>query len=133
MPEKLLSIKEVAELLRVSEDEVKRLVDVGEVPAYRIGGTFLRFRKEQIDAIRAEVTDFEVASQLPGESGPAQAPAAISAPDFGGATGKMARESPARAYEYTFTERIKDFFYFNDFYVLSFIVIGVLLYLIFRT
>lgn len=33
--------------------------------------------------------------------------------------------------EYTFGERIKDFFYFNDFYLLSIIIIFWLLYIIF--
>ena len=32
MPEKLLSIKEVSEALKISEEEVKRLVDIGEIP-----------------------------------------------------------------------------------------------------
>jgi len=34
-------------------------------------------------------------------------------------------------YKYTVTEKIKDFFYYNDFYLLSFIIIMVLLYIIF--
>ena len=59
MPEKLLTIGEVAEYLKISEEEVKRLVDIGEIPAYRIGGSFLRFRKEQIDGIRPEIDEIE--------------------------------------------------------------------------
>ncbi|MDE1920476.1 MAG: helix-turn-helix domain-containing protein [Candidatus Omnitrophica bacterium] len=35
--------------------------------------------------------------------------------------------------EYSFGERVRDFFYFNDFYLLSFAVIGALLYIIFFT
>ena len=35
------------------------------------------------------------------------------------------------AYTYTTTERIKDFFYFNDFYILSIFIILALLYVIF--
>lgn len=34
-------------------------------------------------------------------------------------------------YEYTPAERLKDFFYFNDFYIFSALVIAVLLYIIF--
>ena len=59
MPEKLMTIKEVADFLKISEEEVKRLVDIGEIPAYRIGDTFLRFRKEQLDAVRTEVSKIE--------------------------------------------------------------------------
>src|SRR3989338_3937431 len=69
MPEKLLSIKEVAEYLKISEEEVKRLVDQGEIPAYKIGDTFLRFRKEQIDAIRDEISQIEEIK--PQNAGPA--------------------------------------------------------------
>ena len=38
MHEKLLNIKEVAESLGLSEEEVKDLVSKGEIPAYKIGG-----------------------------------------------------------------------------------------------
>lgn len=34
-------------------------------------------------------------------------------------------------YPYTFSERVKDFFYFNDFYLFSIVIIAVLLYIIF--
>jgi len=114
MPEKLLTTKEVAYLLRISEDEVKRLVDVGEIPAYKIGGKFLRFRKEQIEAIRDEIFEVEAAQR----SGSSSAAAIVIA--------------PRERFDYTFTERIGDFFYFNDFYIVSFIIIGILLYIILR-
>jgi len=35
--------------------------------------------------------------------------------------------------EYTTAERVQDFFYFNNFYILSFILVLVLLYIIFYT
>ena len=34
-------------------------MDAGEIPAYKIGDTFLRFRKEQIDAIKSEISEIE--------------------------------------------------------------------------
>lgn len=118
MPEKLLTIREVAEHLGVSEDEVKRLVDIGEIPAYRIGGTFLRFRKEQLDAIRSEISSIE-------EAEPEHArPAPVS---------EVKEAYASTDYDYTAAEKVRDFFYFNDFYILSFIIITVLLYIILRT
>lgn len=36
-------------------------------------------------------------------------------------------------HDYTFPERVKDFFYYNDFYIISFIIIATLLYIIFFT
>lgn len=131
MSEKLLSIGEVAAHLKLSEEEVKRLVDIGEIPAYRIGGTFLRFRKEQIDAIRNEIDEVE-------EKEPEHAKPVLD--DRGKPTHHLTelereikkREPIVRQYDYSVTERVRDFFYFNDFYILSFITIGVLLFLIFR-
>jgi excisionase family DNA binding protein len=132
MPEKLLTIREVAEYLKLSEDEVKRLVDIGEIPAYRIGDTFLRFRKEQIDAIRSEVNEIE-------EKEPERA--VIPTDLHGHPTHPYSdlerdikqREPVTRQYDYAFGERLADFFYFNDFYLFSFLIIAALLYLIFRT
>ena len=43
--------------------------------------------------------------------------------------GEIASES--KQYPYTFKERVKDFFYFNDFYIISGIIIIILLYIIF--
>ena len=129
MPEKLLTIKEVAGYLAISEEEVKRLVDIGEIPAYRIGDTFLRFRREQIDAIRREIRDFESQSQ--------GSPAAPAHPDpahehlYTDLERDIKKMEPAtREYDYTLGEKVKDFLYFNDFYILSFVVIAVLMYLI---
>ena len=133
MPEKLISIKEVADYLKVSEEEVKRLVDAGEIPAYKIGDTFLRFRKEQIDAIKSEIAEVEE-----------KEPQAIVRPSLD-QKGRVAhpytqmereikqKEPSTRRYDYTAAERVKDFFYFNDFYILSFILIVFLMYLIFKT
>jgi len=129
MPEKLLSIKEVAEYLKMSEEEVKRLVDVGEIPAYKIGDTFLRFRKEHIDAIRQEISEFEekeadaVRVKETGHEHP-----------YTDLEKDIKRKEPVtRQYDYTLSERIRDFFYFNDFYMLCFIIIAALMYLIFKS
>ena len=46
-------------------------------------------------------------------------------------TGKVVSEQVQ--HEYTASDKIKDFFYFNDFYLMSFAVVGVLLYIIFFT
>lgn len=45
--EKLLTVRDVSLILGVSEKEVIGLVENGSLPAYRIGGVFLRFKKEQ--------------------------------------------------------------------------------------
>ena len=131
MPEKLLSIKEVAEALKLSEEEVKRLVDIGEIPAYKIGGSFLRFRKEQIEAIRDEVSSFE-------EKDPEHARPTLDAKGnpthpYTELEKDIKRKTPqTRQYDYTTSERVRDFFYFNDFYLICFLIIVLLMYLILK-
>ena len=132
MPEKLLSLNEVADYLKVSEEEVKRLVDAGEIPAYRIGDTFLRFRKEQIDAIKTEISEIE--EKEPRHSGPAPDHKGRDAHPYTQMEREIKRREPlTRQYDYTIAERVRDFFYFNDFYIISFALIVFLLYLIFKT
>jgi excisionase family DNA binding protein len=132
MPEKLLTIREVAEHLKVSEEEVKRLVDIGEIPAYRIGGSFLRFRREQLDAIRREID--EVEEKAPKPPGPKAARGPGSAHPYTDLEREIKRREPvARRYDYTFGERVADFFYFHDFYIVSFAIIAALIFLIFRS
>ena len=42
--EKLLTVREVAIYLNISEKEVMDLAQAGTIPAYRVGGVFLRFK-----------------------------------------------------------------------------------------
>ena len=46
-------------------------------------------------------------------------------------TGQVVSENVAHAY--TPQERLRDFFYYNDFYLVALLVIGILLYIIFFT
>jgi len=132
MPEKLLTIGEVAGYLKMSEEEVKRLVDIGEIPAYRIGGSFLRFRKEQIDAIRSEID--EVEEKEPERSKPILDKTGRPTHPYTDLERDIKRREPiTRQYDYTFDEKVRDLFYFNDFYILSFIVISVLIVMIFKS
>lgn len=131
MPEKLMTIREVAEYLKMSEDEVKRLVDEGEIMAYKIGGTFLRFRKEQIDAVKLEIDEVEASS--PEHSKQVHAAGARKIHTYSNLERDIKRKEPAVGrYDYTVMERLRDFFYFNDFYIISFVIIGVLIYFIFK-
>ncbi|OGW77679.1 MAG: hypothetical protein A3I73_04165 [Omnitrophica bacterium RIFCSPLOWO2_02_FULL_45_16] len=132
MPEHLLNIKEVAEYLGVSEEEVKRLVDIGEIPAYKIGDSFLRFRKEQIDAVKQEISDVE-------EKDPNRVEVKLDAKGrqthvYTESEKYAKRKIPAaRQYDYNLAEKIQDFLYYNDFYILSAIIIAALLLIILRS
>lgn len=52
MDARLWKPDDVARYLGVSEQEVLTLVEEGVLPGYWIGGTFLRFRPEQVMAVR---------------------------------------------------------------------------------
>ena len=132
MPEHLLNIKEVAAYLGVSEEEVKRLVDIGEMPAYKIGDSFLRFRKEQVDAVKSEISDVEKAD-------PARVDVKLDSKGhpthpFTDLERDFKRDEPAvRQYDYTFAEKIQDFIHYNDFYIASAVIVAALLFIILRS
>lgn len=50
MPEeKLLTVRDVSVILGVFEKDVLDLAEKGVIPAYKIGGLYLRFKKEQVE------------------------------------------------------------------------------------
>jgi len=105
MSEHLLNIREAAEYLGVGERRIKELVDKGEIPAYRIGGAFLRFKKSQLAIMKSTVSNKSKTEMPPKET----------------------------AVVHSNLDRFKDFFYFNDFYILSIIVIVVAITLMVAT
>ena len=94
MRERLLTTREASQLLGISEKEIIELANQGKIPAYRVGGEFLRFRQEEILKIKNK---FKKASS------------------------------------YSWREKVSDFFYFNDFYIISLILIFLLLWIIFKS
>lgn len=98
--DKLLTVRDVSLLLGITEKEVVDLAESGQIPAYKVGGVYLRFKKEQIQQFK--------------NSGKAQS---------------------AKTYtpnEYKFKDKLSDFFYFNDFYILAGLIIAFLLFIIYR-
>jgi len=125
MPEKLLDLHELSAYLRISEENIRTLVTDGVIPAYKIGGSFLRFRKEQIDAIKNEILEKAVQMQ-----------AEISSPvktevDTKSAVG-YEKIDPALSSGETLIDKIQDFFYFSDFYIISALLIALMLLFILR-
>jgi excisionase family DNA binding protein len=57
VPERLLTSKEVAELLGVSKETVLRWWRAGEIPGYRLAPTVLRFRESDLEAWLANRRD----------------------------------------------------------------------------
>lgn len=104
--EKLISLHDAADTLELSEEELRRFVAEGKIPAYKIGGEYLRFRKSQVEALRGRIRILKHQSVPILDIRPAQKAEA--------GTG------------YSILDRIRDFLYFNDFYILAFILIVLL-------
>ena len=94
MAEKLLTIREAAQYLNITEKQVIELSDKSIIPAYKVGGIYLRFKKDQLNAVKDRI--------LP-----------------------TTKESNV---EYSFRDKLSDFFYYNDFYVLSLLIISLLIF-----
>jgi excisionase family DNA binding protein len=47
--EKMLTVRDVALLLGVSEKDVLDLTGNGTIPGYKVGGVYLRFKKDQVE------------------------------------------------------------------------------------
>jgi excisionase family DNA binding protein len=97
--EKLLTVREVSVMLGLSEKEVMDLAEQGVLPAYKVGGVYLRFRSEQVQEYKR--------------------------------SGKHIRKGGVLEV-YPVKDRVSDFFYFNDFYILSILLIALLLMFILR-
>lgn len=117
MSEKLMTVKELSDYLGISEEKIVALVEERVLAAYKIGGELLRFRKEQIDAIRSEIESRVKSGDTTGDG-----------PKYD----KSGSESHVPEEEDDIRSRIADFFYFNDFYIVSAVLVVILLLIIFR-
>ena len=95
--EKLWTVAEVARYLGLDEAAVESLVREGRLTGYQLGGQYLRFRPDQVKALRGKVTHG----------------AGSSFPSKAGSSG--------------WTHRAREFFYFYDFYIISAILLAFLL------
>ena len=97
MSDQFISVREAAQILKVSEKKIMELSEQGKLQSYRIAGQFIRFKRNDIQGMKS--------------------------------TGAVIAEN--LHFEYTRGERIKDFFYFNDFYIIAAGVVVFFLYIIF--
>jgi excisionase family DNA binding protein len=92
MSEKLITVREASDLLGVMEKEIIEMARIGNIPCYRVGGEFIRFRKSEVLAVRSAVhRSLNIADE-----------------------------------PVPFTERMFNFFYFNDFYIVSGLLMAIL-------
>jgi excisionase family DNA binding protein len=96
-PDKLLTVREVSGILNISEKEVIDLSEQGIIPAYKVAGLYLRFKRDQIEQYKKKI-----------------------------------RHLQPRPVRLKLTQRISDFLYFNDFYILATLIILLMLVIIFQ-
>jgi len=102
--EEYLSVHDAAELLEVGEGELRRLVQDHEIPTHTIAGVFLRLKKTEVEALKNK---WRIDRELFPEPEVHFSHHNI--------VGKM-----------TWADRLRDFWYFNDFYVICSVVIVIL-------
>lgn len=136
-----MNIKEVADYLRISEEEVKDLVTKGEIPAYKVGGLLLRFKKDQVEYYRKKSASGDIPqggppeAMLAGGGLPANKPESRFAHlvgDRGTGAGRRIFRRQGEAVPYSFVEKLEDFLYYNDFYILSIILLFLVVFAIFE-
>ena len=93
----MLTLEEVKNFLGMAQEDVEKYLKQGKLNAYKIGGTYLRFRKEEVMNLRQEILPRKKTSP--------------SAPLF---------------------SRMADFWRFNNFYILSIILVVVVLALLIK-
>jgi excisionase family DNA binding protein len=109
--EKLLTIREVSLILGISEKEVIDLAEDGSIPAYKVGGVYLRFKRDQIEEFKKSLRQSVNKNTALGKTSYASG-------DF-----TLQKSS--------FKERLSDFLYLNDFYILSILLIGLIFLIMF--
>ncbi len=62
--EKLWTTTEVAHCLGIRETDVEQLVKEGKLTGYKLGGQFLRFRPDQVEALKATVKPIEQLDEI---------------------------------------------------------------------
>ncbi len=53
MSEGLITEEEVKSYLKIDSPEVEQLIHKGKLTAYRVGGSFVRYRKEEVIALKS--------------------------------------------------------------------------------
>lgn len=93
MAEKLITVREVSQILGILERDVIELARKKAIPSYHVGGEFLRFPRDEVHHLKDKIQkQFNILSETP----------------------------PLR-------ENIYNFFYFNDFFIISFLIAAILL------
>ena len=107
--ERYLDVHEAADLLDISEEELWNLAHEHQIPTHNIAGAFLRFRKDDIEQLKIK---WRIQREL-----------------FPGRSRYFSHKSTVKMAG--MPEKISDFWYFNDYYVVcAALVIGLLYFIV---
>lgn len=93
----MLTVEEVKNFLEIDQTELEKYLKAGKLHAYKIGGTYLRFRKEDILNLRSEIS-----------------------PQKKKGSGN------------SFFSKVMDFWRFNNFYIISLIIMAAVAYFVIK-
>jgi excisionase family DNA binding protein len=105
-----ISVEEAGEFLETSDEEVQHLIEDSILHAFKIGEKVIRVRKDQVSELKAK---WRINRELFPENQDANRHILVV-------------DRPR------LKDRLRDFFYFKDFYILSILLVAVLIYLILR-
>ena len=108
LEEDYLSIHEASELLEISEDELRALIKRHEIPTHNVAGAFTRLKRQELEEVKNK---WRIEREL------------FPTPEKYFSHHQTVRKA-------TFFEKVADFWYFNDFYIVCSILIAALLYFI---
>ena len=108
LEDQYLNLHEAAEMLEVSEEELKSLIQEHQVPTHTMAGVFLRLKKQDVEHLK---NTWRIKREL------------FPAPQTFFSHHDTVPVSSKR-------EKWQDFWYFNDFYIICSVLIVVLLYFI---
>ncbi|MFZ5801906.1 MAG: helix-turn-helix domain-containing protein [Candidatus Omnitrophota bacterium] len=94
----MLSSEEVKTYLDIEQDELERYLAQGKLHAYKIGGTYVRFRREEVESLR-----------------------------LGFKAGKL-KLAPKKGW----VGHLGDFWRFNNFYIVSLLLVGLAIFFLIR-
>ena len=108
LTEDYLSVKEAAAVLDISEEELRGLVKRHLVPTHNVAGVFLRLKRKEVEELKIK---WRIEREL------------------------FPRQQKTFAHGSTVVRvgvfsKLRDFWYFNDFYILCSVLIVLLLYVI---
>ncbi|MDP8253454.1 MAG: helix-turn-helix domain-containing protein [Candidatus Kaelpia aquatica] len=115
--DKLLTFSESAAFLKIEDDIFQGLIDEYKIPHYKIAGKFIRFSQQELEKYKDLVKENK-SDRDSNRKGIAEI--------------EKTREIEYKREDLSPAVKISEFLKFNDFYILSLIVVMVLLYYIIK-